>query len=119
MINKRELNNKTFLFIDESGDPTFYGNRKKLLVGTEGFQPYLIIGMIETNDRKALRKAVISFIESIKADSLYNSIPSVATDKGWYVHARGDHPEIRAKFFELLRNLDGYKAHIHYCQKRP
>jgi len=27
---------KTFLFIDESGDPVFYGNRKKLLVGTEG-----------------------------------------------------------------------------------
>jgi hypothetical protein len=108
---------KTYLFIDESGDPTFYGNRKKLLVGTEGFQPYLIIGMIETNDRKALRKAVISFMESIKADSLYNSIPSVASDKGWYVHARGDHPEIRAKFFELLRNLDGYVAHIVIARK--
>lgn len=85
--------NKTYLFIDESGDPAFYGNRKKLLVGTEGFQPYLIIGMIETNDRKALRHAVINFIESIKTDSLYNSIPSVATTKGWYVHARGNHPE--------------------------
>ncbi|MFP5039952.1 DUF3800 domain-containing protein [Parasediminibacterium sp. JCM 36343] len=108
---------KTYLFIDESGDPTFYGNRKKLLVGTEGFQPYLIIGMIETSDRKALRKAVVSFMESIKADSLYNTIPSVATDKGWYVHARGDHPEIRAKFFELLRNLDGYKAHIVIARK--
>lgn len=89
---------KTYLFINESGDPEFYGSRKKLLVGTEGFQPYLIIGMIETGNRKALRKAVIEFIDGIKADSLYNSIPSVATDKGWYVYARGDHPEIRAKF---------------------
>jgi hypothetical protein len=108
---------KTYLFIDESGDPVFYGNRKKLLVGTNGFQPYLIIGMIETADRKALRKAVVGFMDSIKTDSLYNSIPSVAADKGWYVHARGDHPEIRAKFFELLRNLDGYKAHIVIAKK--
>lgn len=106
-----------YLFIDESGDPVFYGNRKKLLVGTEGFQPYLIIGMIETIDRKALRKAVVGFMDNIKADRLYNSIPSVNADKGWFVHARGDHPEIRAKFFELLRNLDGIKAHIVIAKK--
>lgn len=108
---------KKYLFIDESGDPVFYGNRKKLLVGTEGFQPYLIIGMIETSDRKALRKAVVGFMDNIKADRLYNSIPSVNADKGWFVHARGDHPEIRAKFFELLRNLDGFKAHIVIAKK--
>jgi hypothetical protein len=53
---------------------------------TEGFQPYLIIGMIETADRKALRKAVIGFMDNIKADDLYNSIPSVASQEGWYVH---------------------------------
>jgi len=109
--------NKMYLFIDESGDPVFYGNRKKLLVDTEGFQPYLIIGMIETEDRKALRKAVVNFIDTIKADNLYNTIPSVANAKGWYVHARGDHPEIRAKFFELLRRLEGYKAHIVVAKK--
>ena len=107
----------TYFFIDESGDPTFYGNRKKLLVGTEGFQPYLIIGMIETNNRKLLRKAVVDFIQNIQADNLYNSIPSVSAKKGWFVHARGDHPEIRAKFFELLRNLQGFKAHIVIAKK--
>jgi hypothetical protein len=108
---------KTYLIIDESGDPAFYGNRKKLLVGADGFQPYLIIGLVETNDRKALRKAVVGFMDSIKADRLYNSIPSVASDKGWHVHASGDHPEIRAKFFELLRNITGYKAHSIIAKK--
>jgi hypothetical protein len=107
---------KKYLFIDESGDPVFYGNRKKLLVGMEGFQPYLIIGMIETSDRKALRKAVVEFMDNIKADLLYRSIPSINTE-GWFVHARGDHPEIRAKFFELLRNLEGFKAHIVIAKK--
>lgn len=85
-MSEKELYKK-YLFIDESGDPIFYGNRKKLLVGTDGFQPYLIIGMIETLDRKALRKAVVGFMETIKADRLYNSIPSINADKGWYVHA--------------------------------
>lgn len=110
-------NNKKYILIDESGDPDFYGNRKKLLVGTAGFQPYLILGMIETDNRKSLRKAVTAFMESVLADKLYNTIPSVAAGKGWYVHARGDHPEIRGKFFELLRGLDGYKAHIVVAKK--
>lgn len=73
--------------------------------------------MIETGDRRALRKAVVAFMDDIKEDNLYNSIPSVANDKGWYVHARSDHPEIRAKFFELLRGLDGFKAHIVIARK--
>lgn len=108
---------KTCLFIDESGDPFFYGNQKKLLVGTNGFQPYLILGMIETCNRKELRKAVMEFRNNVQADDLYNSIPSINAEKGWYVHARNDHPEIRAKFFELLRNLDGYKAHVVIAKK--
>lgn len=114
---KQQHVSRKYLFIDESGDPVFYGSRKKLLVGTEGFQPYLIIGMIETTNRKALRKAVVDFMDRIKADSLYNTIPSINTNKSWYVHARGDHPEIRAKFFELLRGLKGYKANIVIAKK--
>jgi hypothetical protein len=106
-----------YIFIDESGDPTFYGSGKRLLVGTPGFQPYLIIGMIETSNRKALRKKVIEFMDSIKSDVLYNTIPSVNTKKEWYVHARVDHPEIRIKFIELLRQLPDYKAHIVIARK--
>ena len=106
-----------YIFIDESGDPSFYGSGKKLLVGTEGFQPYLIIGMVETNNRKALRKAVIEFMDSVKSDVLYNSIPSVNAKKSWYVHARADHPEIRIKFIELLRQLPDYKAHLVVAKK--
>lgn len=106
-----------YIFIDESGDPVFHGHRKRLLVDTDGFQPYLIMGMIETDNRRVLHKAVVNFMNTIKTDSLYNTIPSVSTDKGWYVHARGDHPEIRAKFFELIRKLDGYIAHIVIARK--
>lgn len=106
-----------YIFIDESGDPSFYASGKKLLVGTDGFQPYLIIGMVETSDRKALRRPIIQFMDRIKSDILYNSIPSVASQKEWYVHARGDHPEIRIQFFEFIRTLHDIKANVVIARK--
>lgn len=36
-----------YCFIDECGDPEFYGKGKRLLVGSSGYQPLLIMGMIE------------------------------------------------------------------------
>ena len=102
---------KKYFLIDESGDPNFYANRKKLLIGTSGFQPYLIIGMVETNNRKILHKTVVNFMEKIKSDKMYKTIPSVAK-KDWYLHANRDHPEVRAKFFEVIRSLNCIKAHV-------
>ena len=37
---------------------------------------------------------------------------------GWYLHACNDHPEVRAKFFEFLRNLEGFKIYIVIGRKR-
>ena len=48
MLNKR----KKYLFIDESGDPSFYAKGKKCIVNTEGYKPILIIGLIEIEDKK-------------------------------------------------------------------
>lgn len=69
-----------YCFIDECGDPAFYGKGKRLLVGTAGYQPLLIMGMIETDNRKALSKAVREFSESILQDVLFRSIPSVSVN---------------------------------------
>jgi hypothetical protein len=101
-----------YLFIDECGDPEFYGNRKKLLVGTEGFQPLLILGMIETHNRKALHKSILTLKESILADPLFNSIYSVS-QPNWFFHARTDHPEIRVQFFQFLRMLTSSDIQFH------
>jgi hypothetical protein len=101
-----------YLFIDECGDPEFYGNRKKLLVGTEGFQPLLILGMIQTHNRKALHRSVMTLKESILADPLFNSIYSVS-QPNWFFHARTDHPEIRVQFFQFLRTLTSPDLQFH------
>jgi hypothetical protein len=109
---------KVFIFIDECGDPNFYGSGRRLLVGQPGYQPLLIIGMISTENRKALRRTVLSFREKILGDPLYNSIPSIKNDKEWYLHAKDDHPEIRAKFFELIREIEGFKSFIVIGRKK-
>lgn len=109
--------NKTYIFIDESGDSSFYGKRKKLLVGREGFQPMLNLGMITFTDKKNIRAAVVEFMDRIKADPLYNTIASVSKSN-WYLHAKDDHPEVRAKFFEFIRKLEGFKAFFVIGRKR-
>lgn len=105
-----------YCFIDECGDPEFFGKGKRLLVGTQGFQPLLIMGMIETQNRKELNKAVREFSESILEDSLYKSIPSV-TNPNWFLHAKNDHPEVRAEFFKFLRQYNGIKFHAVIARK--
>jgi hypothetical protein len=41
---------RIYMFIDECGDPNFYGSGRKLLVGQPGYQPLLIIGLISTEN---------------------------------------------------------------------
>lgn len=100
------------LFIDESGDPEFYGHRKKLLVGAKGFQPLLILGMIETSDRKALHENIKSLRSSILSDSCLSNIYSVS-QPDWFFHARSDHSEVRLKFFEMLNKLNPTNLQFH------
>jgi hypothetical protein len=73
--------------------------------------------MIVTIERKKIRQAVLEFQHQIRNDTLYNTIYSVK-QKDWYLHARSDHPEIRAKFFEYVRKLEGFKCFIVIGRKK-
>ena len=73
-----------------------------MLVGTEGFQPLLLLGLVVLEDKKEIHKKITSLQDEIKMDSLYNSLKCVSNPKGWYFHARNDQPEIRTKFIELF-----------------
>eukprot|EP01035_Chromulina_nebulosa_P058137 gene58137-79622_t len=98
-------------FIDESGNPTFYANRKRPLWEEPDFDPVLMLGMIVVEDRKALRKQILDFREQLLANPLLNSIHSV-TQPDWFFHASKDHSDIRLKFFEFLYNLEGVQCYI-------
>lgn len=109
---------KQYFYIDESGDASFYAKRKRLLVGQSGFQSLLMLGMVVLKDKQRIRNAIIDFQNNIKADPLYNSLRCVQNPKGWYLHACSDAIEIRAKFVEFLRELDGFDAYIIIGRKK-
>ncbi len=111
------MDKKKYIYIDECGDPEFYGYRKKLLVGTEGYQPLLLIGMIVTDNRRKLWEEVTTFQQQILADPLYNTINSVKKT-GWYLHAKDDYPDVRSKFFERIRIMEGFEAYIVIGRKK-
>ncbi|PCJ22633.1 MAG: hypothetical protein COA97_13195 [Flavobacteriales bacterium] len=110
MVKKKIKNNKKkvqakYFFIDESGDPQFYGKRKKSLVGKPGYQPILMIGMIRCSNRVELKKKVVEFQNNLLSDPELKDIHSLHK-KGWFLHARGDHPKVRQRTFEFISTLD-------------
>ncbi len=107
-----------YMFIDESGDPAFYASGNKSIVGYEGFKSLLILGMVRLEDKKRIRAEIIKFIDDIKNDPLYNTLPCVTDKKGWYLHASYDNLEIRVKFIEFLRKLEGFKFYCVIGRKR-
>jgi len=42
--------NINYFFVDESGDPTFYNKKKKLMLEKEGCSPVLILGFVKTEN---------------------------------------------------------------------
>lgn len=117
-MNIEEKLPKKYFFIDESGDAAFYAKGKKLLIGQEGFQPLLLLGLIVVEDKKVVRDFVVKFQNEIKDDPLYNTQKCVTDPKGWYLHARNDQIDIRSKFTERLRKQDGYKSFVVIGRKR-
>lgn len=109
---------RVYFFIDESGDPSFFGKKKKLLIGNEGFQPLLMLGALELENKKTIRKQVTDFENNIKNDVLFNQISSIAENPNWYLHAKDDFPDVRTKFFEMIRSMQGVKCHVALGRKR-
>ena len=88
---------KTYYFIDESGDSAFYASKSRSIVNTVGFKPLLLIGMVEIADKGAVRQKILSFMDDLVNDPLYNSLPCLNNPKGWYLHASYDNIEIQVK----------------------
>lgn len=109
---------KHFVFIDESGSADFFGRKKRPLWLDEDFVPILLIGLIMTEKRRKLRKEVEAFKEDILNDPLYNEIYSVK-QRDWQPHARTDYPDVRAKFFELIRSMDYIQCFVVIARKNP
>lgn len=117
MPEKQTLS-KTYLFIDESGDPAFYSSGNKCIVGKDGFKPLLLIGIVRLTDKKLIRNAILQFMDELRNDPLYNSLPCINDPGGWYLHASYDNREVQVKFADFLRKLNGFECYCIIGRKR-
>ena len=72
---------KIYFFVDESGDPVFFNKKGECVLGQEGCNPLLFIGVITTNNPKLLRQAIAELHKEIEADEYLKDIPSISKTK--------------------------------------
>ena len=75
------------IFVDEAGDPAFYGKGKKIIVGEEGCSRVLIVGFLETDDPQAIRDALAGLRADVANDKYLAQIPSIKKTVGSF-HAK-------------------------------
>lgn len=96
-------------FLDEAGDTTFYGKGKRLIIGEQGVSKSFMIGMLKLNDPlEDVRYKIINLKNDILNNTYINSVPSVKKkiqNNTYYFHATDDIPEVRMKFYELIKSI--------------
>lgn len=96
-------------FLDETGDTTFYGKGRKLIIGENGVSLSFGLGVVRIDRPLAeVRQEVRALQAQVEADPLLNTIPSVqkrVASGGFYFHACKDSPDVRSVLLHYLRDL--------------
>jgi hypothetical protein len=109
-------------FLDETGDTTFYGKGRKLIIGKQGVSLSFGLGVVRI-DRplEEVRREVRALQTQVENDPLLNTIPSVqkrVASGGFYFHACKDSPDVRAVLLRYLRELK-CEAEVVVARKIP
>lgn len=97
-------------FLDESGDTTFYGKKKRIIVGEDGVSKTFILGMVKFKTKlEPIREKIIQLQQEIASDEFYKDVPSIKKKVergGYFFHAKDDIPEVREKFLRFIKTLN-------------
>lgn len=102
---KKKSEKTTYFFVDESGDPTFYDKKGKLIVGSEGNSKILILGFIKTEDPKSIRQALAKLQNELSKDEYLQGIPSLEKSLIAF-HAKDDCAEVKQAVYKTIISLD-------------
>lgn len=102
---KKTEEKTAWFFVDESGDPAFYGKGGKVIVGQEGCSRLFLLGFAQTENPQPVRDALEKVRSAVSADPYLKSIPSVKKSLLAF-HAKDDCPEVRMQVFKTLADLD-------------
>jgi len=104
-------------FVDEAGDPTLFGARGKVLVGSEGCSRYFILGLADVKDPPTLAADLAALRARLLADSYFKDVPSMQPEQrktALLFHAKDDLPEVRREVFALIqRHTIRFSAIVH------
>jgi hypothetical protein len=96
-------------FLDETGDATFYGKGRTLIVGQNGVSLSFGLGIVKINrPLEEVRKEIRALQAQVQADPLLNNIPSVrkrVESGGFFFHACKDSPDVRLALLRYIRDL--------------
>ncbi len=118
-----ELEHETLhRFLDETGDTTFYGKGRKLIIGQEGVSLCFGLGVVRIDRPLAdVREEVRALQAQVEADPLLNTIPSVQkriASGGFFFHASNDSPDVRTILLHYIRGLP-CEAEVVIARKIP
>ncbi len=95
-----------YYFVDEAGDTTLFGRRRKVLLGEESVSRFFVVGRLEVDDLESLARDLDQLRAELLADPLLKGVPSMdpAREKtALFFHAKDDLPEVRLQVFRVLR----------------
>lgn len=98
-------NQKSYFFVDESGDTTFYDKKGNFIVGKEGCSKILIVGFVKTKKPELIRSTLEELRKELCSDPSLQCIPSIKKTARAF-HAKDDCEEVRQAVFNTIKNLD-------------
>jgi hypothetical protein len=108
-------------FVDESGDPTIFGRKHKIMLGTPGVSDVFMLGLLSVGDPVSLSGELEGLRQSMLKDPYFKGVPSIqpaAKKTAIAFHAKDDLPEVRKAVFELLMKRDDLRFFATIKNKR-
>jgi hypothetical protein len=107
---KKSMLKEYHRFLDESGDTTFYGKKKRIIVGDNGVSKTFILGMVKFKTKLGpIREQIVKMQREIAGDIYFKDVPSIkkkVNKGGYFFHAKDDIPEVREKFLRYIKTLN-------------
>ena len=102
----KETEQKTaYYFVDESGDPNFYGKGGDIIVGQSGCSRILLLGFVRVDEPDPIRKRLAELRSQIAEEAYLKEIPSIKKTLMSF-HAKDDCPEVRMMVYKTLAQKD-------------
>jgi hypothetical protein len=110
MMSAMESDPKTIrhYFVDEAGDPTLFGSRGKVLLGSEGCSRFFMLGVAHVAEPQKLETALSDLRVELMADPYFRGVPSfdpAQKKTALFFHAKDDLPEVRREVFRVLERF--------------